>query len=59
MIKLCILTLSLFVTVPTFAMRVITSRLTQRGYATMTKENLNKLLDPQLSPKKFSADSPQ
>jgi len=61
MLKLFILTLTLFSTVPMFAMRAITSRLQQRGYATMTKENFTRLVDHQkngypLSPKAFASE---
>lgn len=51
------ITLSLFATMPTFGMRAIASRLTQRGYATMAHKDFTKLLDnKQLSPEKFASE---
>lgn len=56
MLKLFIITVSLFSTIPTFAMRAIKPRLMQRGYATMTKENLTQLMKYKGSPEQFASE---
>lgn len=60
MLKLFILTLTLFSTVPTVAMRILATRFQQRGYATMTSEDFTKLLRYEngypLSPKVFISE---
>jgi hypothetical protein len=53
-----IITLCLFSTVPTFAMRgrLMPLRLMHRGYATMAQEDFNKLLDSQMPSTTFVSD---